>query len=327
MGDPLAGSRAAPAGQRRGIAATLGAVTLWTCNDTCGKLASEVFPTGEMMAVRGIFAIALAVGIVVYTGHGRTLLHGGKLFLRPMLLLRAGLDAAVVLAFLKALAHMPLANVTAISQTTPIIMTLIAAAFGLERIGWRRALAILIGFSGVLLVVKPTADGLTIYAGLAILSAALVAVRDILTRFIDPGIPSPIIALGTAVVGALSGLGLGLTEDWGPVLVPSTLYLVLAGILVTFGNLMIVVAYRAAEAGILAPFRYFSIVMALILGYVVFKNLPDLISILGIVLIIGSGVYTMHRERVRRLAAAQAETKARPLTELTHETLPRDKAA
>ncbi|SEE48765.1 Permease of the drug/metabolite transporter (DMT) superfamily [Rhizobiales bacterium GAS188] len=309
MADPLADS----AVNRRGIFATLIAVTLWTCNDTCGKLASEVFPTGEMMAVRGVFAVALAIVLVVATGHARMLWHGARLVLRPMLLIRASLDAAVVLAFLKALAHMQLANVTAISQATPIIMTLIAAAFGMERIGWRRVLAILVGFSGVLLVVKPTADGLTIYAALAVVSAVLVAVRDLLTRFIDPAIPSPIIALVTAVVGALTGLALGVSEEWGPVWVISTFYLVLAGILVTLGNLAIVIAYRSAEVGIVAPFRYFSIVMALILGYVVFANLPDGVSILGIALIIMSGVYTMHRERVRRLAAQAKDLQAKDL--------------
>ncbi len=137
MADPLAD----PAVNRRGILATLIAVVLWTCNDTCGKLASEVFPTGEMMAIRGVFAVSIAVSLVVVTGHGRMLWRGARLVLRPMVLLRALLDAAVVFSFLKALAHMQLADVTAISQATPIIMTLMAAAFGLERIGWRRFLA------------------------------------------------------------------------------------------------------------------------------------------------------------------------------------------
>jgi drug/metabolite transporter (DMT)-like permease len=303
-----------PAVNRRGILATLIAVVLWTCNDTCGKLASEVFPTGEMMAIRGVFAVAIAVSLVVGTGHGRMLWRGAALFLRPMVLLRAILDAAVVLTFLKALAHMQLADVTAISQATPIIMTLLAAAFGMEHIGWRRFLAILVGFSGVMLVVKPSTDGLTIYATLAVISAALVAVRDLLTRYIDPVIPSPVIALVTAVAGALTGLALGTTEEWKPAFVAPTIYLMLAGILVTLGNLSIVIAYRDAEVGVVAPFRYFSIVTALLLGYMVFADLPDAISIIGILLIIASGIYTMHRERLRRRLAA--ETAPGPLENL-----------
>jgi drug/metabolite transporter (DMT)-like permease len=275
-----------------------------------------------MMAVRSVFAIALALGLVVATGHGRMLWRGVPLILQPMLLIRAVLDGAVVLTFLKALAHMQLANVTAISQTTPILMTLIAAAFGLERIGWRRVLAIMVGFAGVMLVVKPSAEGLTMHAGLAVVSATLVAVRDLLTRYIDPAIPSPIITLVTAVVGGLTGLALLPSEEWRSVWVVSTLYLVAAGILVTLGNLAIVIAYRSAEVGIVAPFRYFSIVMALILGYAVFATLPDALSITGIALIIGSGIYTMHRERVRRLAAAQAANmEDRPKTGRTAWTL------
>ncbi|MBV9755080.1 MAG: DMT family transporter, partial [Hyphomicrobiales bacterium] len=204
MADPLADPLADPAVNRRGIFATLTAVVLWTCNDTCGKLASEVFPTGEMMAIRGVFAIAIAITLVVATGHGRVFWRGAHLFLKPMVLLRALLDSVVVFTFLKALAHMQLADVTAISQATPIIMTLLAAALGLESIGWRRFLAIIVGFSGVILIVKPSANGLTMYAALAIISAALVAVRDLLTRYIDPAIPSPLIALMTAIAGALT---------------------------------------------------------------------------------------------------------------------------
>ena len=215
MTDPLAD----PAVNRRGIVATLTAVVLWTCNDTCGKLASEVFPTGEMMAIRGVFAIAIAVTLVLGTGHGRILWRGAHLFLRPMVLLRALLDAVVVLTFLKALTHMQLADVTAISQATPIIMTLLAAAFGLERIGWRRFLAVLVGFSGVLLVVKPSTEGLSAYATLAVISAALVALRDLLTRYIDSVIPSAVIALVTAVAGAFTGVLLGMTEEWKPAFV------------------------------------------------------------------------------------------------------------
>jgi drug/metabolite transporter (DMT)-like permease len=295
-----------PAVNRRGILATLGAVTLWTCNDTFGKLASEVFPTGEMMAVRGVFAIAIAIGLVAATGHGRLLWRGAHLVRRPLVVVRAVLDAVVVLTFFKALPHMPLANLTAISQATPIIMTLMAAALGMERIGWRRFLAIVVGFSGVMLVVKPSADGLTVYAAFAVISSALVAVRDLLTRYIDPLLPSPMIALMAAVSGTVAGLGLSVTEAWTPILVAPTLYLVAAGLLVTLGNLAIVIAYRDAEVGIVAPFRYFGIIVALFLGYAVFGDLPDGVAITGIVLIVGSGIYTMHRERVRRRLEAAA---------------------
>ncbi|MFI5011340.1 MAG: DMT family transporter [Hyphomicrobiales bacterium] len=296
---------AEPAVNRRGILATLVAGVFWICNDACGKLASEVFPTGEIMAVRGVFAVTLAVGVVIATGHGRMLWHGAPLFLRPVTLIRALLDAAVVLTFYKALPYMQLANITAISQATPIIMTLMAAALGMERIGWRRFLAILVGFSGVVLIIKPSAEGLTVYAAFAVMSAALVAARDLLTRYIDPVIPSPIIALMTTVAGGLAGLALGATEEWRPVVVAPTLYLIMAGILVTLGNLSIVIAYRNAEVGVVAPFRYFGILMALPLGYTIFGDLPDTLSICGIALIMGSGVYTMHRERMRhRLAAA-----------------------
>jgi drug/metabolite transporter (DMT)-like permease len=110
----------------------------------------------------------------------------------------------------------------------------------------------------------------------------------------------------TAVAGAFTGVLLGMTEEWKPAFVVPSLYLILAGILVTLGNLSIVIAYRDAEVSVVAPFRYFSILTALLLGYLIFASLPDRISTMGILLIIASGVYTMHRERVRRREAAAA---------------------
>jgi drug/metabolite transporter (DMT)-like permease len=298
-----------PAANRRGIIATLVACALWTVNDACGKLASEVFPTGQMMAVRGVFAIAIAVSMVVWTGHGRMLWRDARLVLRPVVLLRAVLDATVVLCFYKALPHMQLADITAISQATPIIMTVMAAALGIEVFGWRRLIAILVGFFGVLLVVKPSAAGLSIYAMYAVLSAAMVAGRDLLTRYIDPAIPSPVIALATAITGAVTGLGMGLGENWQPIFTPPTFYLVVAGIIVTLGNLLIVIAYRDAEVAVVAPFRYSSILTALVLGFAIFGNLPDRISVAGILLIMASGVYTIHREHVRRKEAEARQSK------------------
>jgi drug/metabolite transporter (DMT)-like permease len=296
-----------PAVNRRGIFATLLASIFWTCNDACGKLATETFPTGEIMAVRSLFAIGLSTAVVVGMGHGRALLRDLRLFLAPVPVIRALLDAAVILSFYKALPYIQLADITAISQTTPIVMTLLAAALGIERVGWRRFLAVAVGFSGVLLIAKPSGEGFTAYALFAVLSAALVAVRDLLTRRVNPGVPSPIIALMTAIAGGLTGLGLGVTEQWQSVMVAPTFYLMVAGLLVTFGNLAIVIACRDADLGVIAPFRYFGIPIALLLGYLLFRDLPDLISICGIVLIIGSGIYTLHREQVRRRLAAASD--------------------
>jgi drug/metabolite transporter (DMT)-like permease len=250
-----------------------------------------------------VFAVAIAASMVVWSGHGRMLWRDAHLVLRPIVVTRAALDAAVVLCFYKGLAHMQLADITAISQATPIIMTLMAAALGIEAVGWRRLIAVLVGFSGVLAIVKPSAAGMSIYALLAVLSAAFVAARDLLTRYIDPAIPSPVIALATAVTGAVTGLAMGVAENWQPVLTAPTLYLVIAGLIVTIGNLLIVIAYRSAEIAVVAPFRYSSILTALLLGYAVFGNFPDRISVAGIVLIMGSGVYTLHREHVRRKQA------------------------
>jgi drug/metabolite transporter (DMT)-like permease len=160
--------------------------------------------------------------------------------------------------------------------------------------------AILIGFLGVLIVVRPSGNGLTVYALLAVASSAISATRDLITRSIDPSVPSAVVALMSAVAGAVAGLALGATESWiWPPVLPVT-YLAGAGLLVTLGNLAIVIAYRNAELGVVAPFRYLSIAISLALGYLVFGTLPDTVSFAGILLIMAGGIYTIYREQARR---------------------------
>ncbi|HEY8566431.1 MAG TPA: DMT family transporter [Beijerinckiaceae bacterium] len=287
---------------RRGILAMLAAMTCFIGNDTLLKLASAQLGPGEIMAVRGAFASALALGLVLAS---RAQGHLPNLF-SPRVLLRAGVEASVAFLFITSLAHLPLANITAILQAAPLIMTLMVVVLGIEQVGWRRWAAIAVGFLGVLLIVKPDPAAFNLYAGLALLSAVLVAVRDLVTRSIGAEVPSIIVTLSTTLAVGLVGAGLATVEGWRAIDGTRLLLLVAAAVFVTLGNLTIILAFRRADVAVVSPFRYVVILLSIVLGWLVFGELPDPASWLGIALIGGSGIYTIHRERVRRRAAEAA---------------------
>ncbi len=281
---------------RRGILAMLAAMLMFVSSDTLVKLVSDDFPPAQVMAARGVFAAAFAFGLVMLSGEGARL-RGA---LAPRVLVRSSVEAVICFLFFTSLAKLPIAAITTIGQAAPIILTLMAVALVIEAVGWRRWTAILVGFAGVLLVVRPSPSGFDVYALIALASAVLVAARDLITRFIPTTIPSTVITFSTTVMVSLGGFVLGLTEDWQPILRPATFYLVASAFLVTFGSLGIIVAFRGTDVAVVGPFRYSVIVLAIVIGYVVFGEWPDGLAVAGTALIVGSGLYTLHREQVRR---------------------------
>lgn len=292
----------APSENRLGILAMCAAMAFFVGNDTLLKLATASLPPGQIMALRGLFASLLAGGLIVAMGHARHL-SGLR---QPVVLARAGIEASVAFLYISALGSLPLANIVAILQATPLMMTLIAVAFGLETVGWRRWSAISVGFCGVLLIVKPDPATFNAAALVALVSALLVAVRDLVTRRIAGEVPSTVVTLSTTAAVALAGAAIGFSEAWQPLGSRELALLAAAAALVTAGNLCIIVAFRRAEASVVSPFRYTIVVMAIGLGYLVFGELPDGLSVAGIALVVGSGVYALHREGVRLREARQA---------------------
>jgi drug/metabolite transporter (DMT)-like permease len=296
---------------RRGIIAILLAMAFFITNDAIVKLASATFPTSQVMAVRGIFASLFALGLVFALRETKSL----RRLASPLVALRATIEATVAFLFITALALLPLANVNAIMQATPIIMTLMSVAIGLERVGWRRWAAILAGFAGVLLIVQPSAEGFDIYALIALSAAFLVAIRDLVTRRIGDDIPSIVVAFSTTVAVSIAGFVIGFVrgDRWAPFFIMEMNYLLVTAVLVTFANLGIVIAFRNTDVSVVSPFRYIIVVFAIILGYLFFDELPDIFALMGIALIAGSGLYMIHREnRVRRQIARPSSGPGTP---------------
>ncbi|MGL4729016.1 MAG: DMT family transporter [Bosea sp. (in: a-proteobacteria)] len=287
----------------------VGAMALFVVNDALVKLATASLPVSQVLAVRGFFASLVTFGIVIALGQAGSL----SAMWRPRVALRAALEGLVAFTFISALAKLPIANITAILQAASLMIVALAAIMGMDRIGWRRGLALIIGFFGVLLVVKPSSEGFNVYSVLALISAALVAVRDLVTRNISDDVPSGVVAFATTlavmICGAMIGIGesvvgksvVGL-QPWGALSSQTILYLLGAAVMVALGNTCIIIAYRDGDVALVSALRYSVLVFALIMGFVVFGEWPDFLALVGAVLIVGSGLYALHRQRVKRLA-------------------------
>ena len=278
---------AAPA-VRGGLLMSL-AMLCFVLNDTVAKSLGGTMNVGQFIAVRGAFASIIIALLVVAMGKAADIPKGLS---RPVLS-RTFFDVISTFLFIISLFHMPLPNITAILQAVPVM----AAAFLGEAVGWRRLSAILAGFAGVLLIVKPGGEGFNVYTLLAIACVFTVAIRDLVTRKLDGSTPSIIVAFTNAVCVMLGGAVWMLFDGVEPI-APATLGLIFVGsIFLVGGYLLTVMALRDTEVAYTAPFRYTLIVYALILGYVVFGDVPDVWSLIGIVLIVGSGLFTLYREQ------------------------------
>lgn len=291
---------ATPQENRRGIAAMMATMALWCANDTLVKMATQTWSAGQVMTVRSLFAGIMALAIVAADGALGKL----RLLADRHVVIRAAVDTVIAATFITAIAHMPLATITVIGQSSPIAMTLLAVLLGLERVGWRRWAAIVVGFLGVVVVIRPGAAPFDVYTALALICALLVCVRDLLTRRISAAVPSVVIALSATVAVGTFGIAWGIAgalagSPWQPLAAREVIILACAGVLVTIGNYANVLAYRRADVAVVMPFRYSVILWAIVLGYLVFGELPDATALVGAALIVASGVYTIHRERRR----------------------------
>ena len=251
----------------------------------------------QTITLRGLIAVTGLGLLVIVTRAYRFRLNrrdGG------LILLRSLADVAATILFLEALLRMPLANLSAILQALPLFITLGAAVVYGDRIGWRRMTAILVGLIGVLIIIRPGTEGFDRWALLGIASVACVVVRDLSVRPIQGELPSALVALGAAV--AVTGMGLIGASFQGlqPVSGVEAAKVLGAGLFLIVGYLTSVMAMRHGDIGLVAPFRYTSLLWAIALGFLVFGNLPDAWTLLGAAIVVGAGIFTLLRERSLR---------------------------
>ena len=209
-------------------------------------------------------------------------------------------EVGAAVFFLSALAQIPLANVTAILQAVPLTVTMAAALFLRETVGWRRWLAIIIGFLGVTIIVRPGVDGFSVYSLYAIAAVFCVTIRDIATRKLSKDVPTSLVALITGVAITLYGAIMLPSVAWIPLTATHWVLLTLAAIAIVFGYVFSVLAMRTGETSFIAPFRYTAMIWAIGLGIILFNDWPDNLTLLGTTIVIATGIYSFHREKVRQ---------------------------
>lgn len=279
------------------------AMASFTAGDTMTKLLAGQLPVGEIILIRGMVATTIIVVVCIKQG---VLMHAAQAFKRTILA-RSLSDMAGTLLFITALMHMPIANLTAIMQAVPLLVIAFAALFLGEKVGLHRTLAILVGLTGVLFIVKPSPSSFTFYDGLSLGLIVAVALRDIITRKLTIDVPTMIVALGNSVIVMLSGLALYPFEEW---IVPTPHHLLIlfcGGVFLTIGYVSMVLTIRMGDIASTAIYRYSVVLFALISGVFVFGELPDRWVFLGIALIVASGIYALLREmKISRNARTQS---------------------
>ena len=283
------------ADNRRGILAMSLAMAFFIANDALVKQVSATLPGPQLIFIRGMMATTLVLVMAQAMGH----LKNWRLMLNKPLWIRGSVDAAASLAYLTAVFHLPLANATAINLSSPLFITVFAIVFFKEQVALQRGLLILLGFSGVLLVVQPSSEGFNVYAWLAVLGTLFHATRDTLTRAIGLHVPAMLITLSTAVSVALAAGGIALTQTWTPVDSISLGLLFGASLFLSLAYYLVIVAMRSGEMSLVAPFRYSGLLFALLLGYVAWDEVPNVLGWAGIFLLAVSGLLILRSERFK----------------------------
>jgi drug/metabolite transporter (DMT)-like permease len=283
----------------RGILLLTLSMAAFAAEDALIKLASGDLPAGQILLMIGL------IGAPVFAVWGR--LQGHRILSRQVLdgilWFRNSCEVIGTLGFVTALTLIPLSTASAILQAAPIVVTAGAAIFLGETVGWRRWTAIAVGFCGVLIVLRPAAEGFDVNALWAVLGMVGLAARDLVTRRMRASLPTMVVATWAFVTVAVLGAAMLAVSGGGGLPAGFSLWYVLAAVTIGIGAYWCIIeATRAGDVAAIQPFRYTRLIFAMIIGMVVFAERPDAWTLIGAALIIGSGLYTFARERARNRA-------------------------
>lgn len=278
----------------RGAGLMMLSVAAFLCNDATVKYVTQTLPLGETVALRG-----LAVTAILWLMARRD----GGVDWRPaaardrwLLALRCAADVGSTLLYLMALQQLALGDISSIVQSLPLLLMLAAALVFRERLGWRRLTAVGVGLAGVLIILRPGTSAFTVWSLVALASVLLIVVRDLATRGFTPAMRSGTIAFYAALTVTLGAPLMPADGGWRWPTGTEAAALGLSVSFLTVGYLTAVAAMRVGDVGFVSPFRYTSLVWAIVLGMVVFGEWPDRWTWIGASLVVGAGIYSILRE-------------------------------
>ncbi|KZL08490.1 EamA-like transporter family protein [Pseudovibrio axinellae] len=291
----------------RAIVAMFLSTAFFMFNDALLKYTAQTMPLGQIIFLRGLVTTFI---MAMWCWSSGAFSQGRKLF-HPVVFGRSILEIIGSFMYLTALTQMPIANATAMLQAMPLAVTAGAAMIYGEVVGWRRWSAIAVGFAGVMLIIRPGMDGFDAWALLAVAAVVFMALRDLVTKSMPRGMPSSGVCFVVCAAVTLMGAGMGTTEEWIAVEIDYVLPLVGCSTFLIGAYYFAIVSTRAGDMSVVAPMRYTGLLWATAIGVLVWGQVPDAITITGMLVVVGSGLYTVHRERVRhkQMAAGRVLTK------------------
>lgn len=281
----------------KGIACMVLGGLLLTINDAIQKWMTADFPTGQLLAMRALFMMP-AIAFFVWRADGFGAL---KVADRRAQALRAGLVCASSFLFVGALSLMPLADAIAITFAGPLFVTALAPFLLRERVGLHRWAAVIAGFAGVIVMLRPSGSGAVQWVALLPLGVALCgAIRDIVTRHMHG--TETTVGIMFYSTGAVLIVGLATAPvAWAPMSLTHYGMFAANGLVLGAAYFFLVEALRHGEASLIAPYKYLTLIWAVIIGMALWGDLPDAPMIVGAALVVASGLYILHRELKRNV--------------------------
>ena len=278
----------------------MASMAAFTFNDALMKLLSNDWPFFQALFIRGVIAAIILAAIAGYRGFGWRALIGADW---KLIIIRTLAEVAAANFFISALFNMPIANITAIIQALPLTVTLAGAVYLKEPIGWRRLAAIGVGGIGMLLIVRPGTASFDIYSFYGVMAVICVTVRDVVARRLAVRVPTLTVAFLSTLAIAMFGAAGSLSIAWAPITPSAVALAVGAAIFVVGGSVFSVQVMRQGDIGFIAPFRYTSLLWALVLGWFLFGDWPDFLTQVGALIIVTTGLYSFWREQLAMKAA------------------------
>lgn len=276
----------------QGMTNMLIAMAGFTISDGAMKMVSEMMPLYQAACIRSMMMVPMLWLLARWTGG----LQLGQVFGSWRVLgLRTLGEIGASIFFFFALMHLPLPIVTSILQSAPLVVTAAAALFFGEKVGIKRFCAIIVGFIGVLIIVRPGPDGFNVYAIFAMLTVLCITLRDLSSRSFPPNVSSVGIAFVTAVTMIFVFGGASASQPWVAVPLAAMPLIFASAVLVTVGYIFIVRVMRVGDVAFTTPFRYSALIWALLLGWVVWGFFPDALTLAGAGLVVASGIFTLLR--------------------------------
>lgn len=270
----------------------LGGMVVLPVQDGLAKYLSQTQPVDVVVWARYTFHLLFLLPLLAWRVRRADLVPKRPWFQ----VLRGALMLVSSLLFFGALARLPLVDVLALFFVSPLVVTALAPVLLRERVGWRRLLAVVVGFVGVLVLLRPGFGALEPYALVGLASGVVHGAYLLVTRKLA-GTAPPLVTLAYSALFGAVALSAWVLPSWVAPSPHELLVMVALGAAATLGHALVIQAFEHAPAAWLAPVGFAEIVGATLVGYLAFGDLPDAVSWLGIAVIVGSGLYISLRER------------------------------